>query len=383
MNTWGRLLRLTTWGESHGEAIGGVLDGFPPGIVLDIDQVQHELERRAPGRSDLTSPRREPDKVHILSGVYEGKTTGAPIAIVIYNEDQRSRDYSELARLFRPGHADYTYQMKYGHRDPRGGGRASARETAIRVAAGAIVRQWLQGLGVEIVAYTTQVGSATCDDASTSWSDIYAQRHTPLRCPDPEAEEEMQALIRSARDEGDSVGGIVVCRAIGIPVGLGEPLYDKLSARLAYAMMSINAVRGFEIGDGFALGGDVWFAEQRPLTPRPLDDYGGGLLLQPLRRHPRGYLHRGRTAHAPSGQAHALHPGTSDDRRYRGAGDEPHHHRAPRPMYRPPRLARHRGHVCPYPRGYAPAGSAPRPLAPKAYKGSLPQPPSRAQCSPG
>lgn len=255
MNTWGRLLRLTTWGESHGEAIGGVLDGFPPGIVLDIDQVQHELERRAPGRSDLTSPRREPDKVHILSGVYEGKTTGAPIAIVIYNEDQRSRDYSELARLFRPGHADYTYQMKYGHRDPRGGGRASARETAIRVAAGAIVRQWLQGLGIEIVAYTTQVGSATCDDASTSWSDIYAQRHTPLRCPDPEAEEEMQALIRSARDEGDSVGGIVVCRAIGLPVGLGEPLYDKLSARLAYAMMSINAVRGFEIGDGFALGG--------------------------------------------------------------------------------------------------------------------------------
>lgn len=254
MNTFGRILRLTTWGESHGEAIGGVLDGLPSGIVLDLDEVQRELERRVPGRSDLSSSRREPDRLEVLSGLYEGKTTGAPISLVIYNQDQRPHDYSVLSRLYRPGHADYTYQMKYGHRDPRGGGRASARETAIRVAAGAMVRQWLRGQGIEIVAYTTQIGSVVCDDALVSWSDIYAQRSAPLRCPDLEAEEEMQEAIRSAAREGDSIGGIVVCRAMGVPVGLGEPLYDKLSARLAYAMMSINAVRGFEIGDGFALG---------------------------------------------------------------------------------------------------------------------------------
>lgn len=286
MNTWGRILRLTTWGESHGEAIGGVLDGLPAGVVLDLDEVQRELERRAPGRSLLSSARCEPDELRVLSGLYEGKTTGAPISLVIYNQDQRPCDYTALARLYRPGHADYTYHMKYGHRDPRGGGRASARETAIRVAAGSMVRQWLRGQGIEIVAYTVQVGEVIYDDTSASWSDIYAQRHAPLRCPDIELEEEMQEAIRMARHEGDSIGGIVVCRAIGVPVGLGEPLYDKLSARLAYAMMSINAVRGFEIGDGFALGAMYGSQSNDLLRPDPsvgtgvdfLSNHCGGIL---------------------------------------------------------------------------------------------------------
>lgn len=254
MNTFGRLLRLTSWGESHGSAIGGVLDGLPAGIPIELEAIEQELERRAPGRNSLTSPRREPDELEVLSGIYEGRTLGTPIGFIIRNQDTRSADYTALAEVFRPGHADYTYHIKYGHRDPRGGGgRSSARETAVRVAAGALVRQWLSSLGIRIAAYASAIGAVSYDDHEANWEAISAHRHTPLRCPSPSIETAMQALISEVREAGDSIGGIVSCRVSGLPAGLGEPIYDKLEARLASAMLSINASRGFELGDGFAL----------------------------------------------------------------------------------------------------------------------------------
>ncbi len=253
MNTYGRMLRLTSWGESHGTAIGGVLDGMPSGIAIDLEAVQQEVWRRSPGRSALTSPRTERDSVEILSGLWQGVTTGTPIAFAVRNGDSRSTDYDHLREPFRPGHADYTYHERYGVRDHRGGGRSSARETIARVIAGAIVRQWLSTLGIEIAAWASQIGDAVCPDSSASWELIRQARGNALRCPDPMTQEAMTSVIETARAEGDSVGGVVSCWATGIPIGLGEPIYDKLSARLAQAMMSINAARGFELGDGFAL----------------------------------------------------------------------------------------------------------------------------------
>lgn len=253
MNTFGRALRLTTWGESHGVAIGGVLDGIPSGISISIPQIQEELHRRRPGGSLLTSSRQERDTIEILSGLYQGQTTGAPISLLIRNHDARSQDYQPLQETFRPGHADYTYHHKYPHRDPRGGGRSSARETAIRVAAGAIVKQWLIEQGISVMAFASQVGEVILPQDQYPTELIKRSQAHPLGLPEGEVSTAMQAQIKQARSEGDSIGGVITCIAQGVPIGLGEPIYDKLSARLASAMFSINAVRGFELGDGFAL----------------------------------------------------------------------------------------------------------------------------------
>lgn len=261
MNSFGRCLRLTTFGESHGTALGGVLDGFPAGWQVDEEAIRLALSRRRPGASPLATPRRELDEVRFLSGIYEGKTLGTPIAFVIENRDQRSRDYAPLADVYRPGHADFTYDVKYGHRDPRGGGRASARETVARVVAGALASQWLSAHGVEIFAYLSQVGDICLDQPE--WTQVEpssAHREALLRryeqvvpCPCPQRAGEMAQAIRAVAEAGDSLGAVISCEVYGLPAGLGEPIYDKLSARLASAMLSINASRGFELGEGFAL----------------------------------------------------------------------------------------------------------------------------------
>ncbi len=253
MNSIGQLLRLTSFGESHGKAIGGVLDGMPAGIVLDLELVQAELNRRRPAQSSITTARREDDKLIILSGIYQGKTLGTPIGFMIENKGQRSEDYDALKEAFRPSHADYTYQAKYGHRDPRGGGRASARETAVRVVAGAIAKQLLSQLGVELIAYTESVGAISLDKELKAMPKLADVEASILRCPCPKTSEAMLEEVRLAQKEGDSLGGTIVCRVHNVFAGLGEPIYDKLSARLSYAMMSINAVRAFELGNAFDL----------------------------------------------------------------------------------------------------------------------------------
>lgn len=253
MNTFGRLLRLTSFGESHGVAIGGVLDGMPSGVSIDIEEIQRALERRRPGQSALTTQRREDDLVEILSGIYQGRTLGTPIGFIIRNTDQRSQDYSALDKVYRPSHADYTYDKKYGHRDPRGGGRASARETAVRVVAGAIAAQLLRLHGVEVLAYTSGIGDlylSECYLDNVQRDDIESSL---VRCPDGELGRQIEEEIALAKINGDSLGGIVSCVARGVPVGWGEPIYDKLSARLASAMLSINAAKTFELGDGWAM----------------------------------------------------------------------------------------------------------------------------------
>ncbi len=248
-SSFGTLFRVTTAGESHGPALLAIVDGCPAGIPLDVTDIQPDLDRRRPGQSRLTTQRREPDQVEILSGVFEGVTTGCPIGLLIRNTDQRSRDYGAIAEQFRPGHADYTYHYKYGIRDYRGGGRASARETAMRVAAGAIARKMLAQIGVDVFAWVDQVGEVRADPARFSREEI---ARNPLFCPDAEAAEAMAGRIEQARKAGDSVGAAVRVRALGVPVGLGEPVFDRLDADLAKAMMSIPAVRAVEIGDGFA-----------------------------------------------------------------------------------------------------------------------------------
>ena len=249
-NTFGHLVRLTTFGESHGVAVGGVLDGYPSGVDVDMDFVQTRLDRRRPGQSGLTSQRREADRVEFLSGLFEGKTTGAPIAFLVRNTDMRSEDYDHLRHVFRPSHADFTYAAKYGLRDHRGGGRSSARETVARVVAGALAEYYLLQQGIDIRTWTQQVGDIAC---SLEWAslDLDLIHHNAVRCPDPIRAREMEALIQQVRSEGDSIGSAVACVIQGCPVGLGEPLYDKLQAALASAMMSIGAARGFEYGDGF------------------------------------------------------------------------------------------------------------------------------------
>lgn len=261
MNSFGRRLRLTTFGESHGTAIGGVLDGFPAGWTVDEEAIHLALLRRRPGASPLTTPRQETDAVRFLSGIYEGKTLGTPIAFVIENSDQRSRDYAPLAEVYRPGHADFTYQTKYGHRDPRGGGRSSARETVSRVVAGALAAQWLSAQGVSIAAYLSQVGDVhlpqsewTSTEPSREHLKALEERYRHvLPCPKADVAQQMASAIEAARSQGDSLGAIISCEVYGLPAGLGEPIYDKLSARLSSAMLSINAARGFELGEGFAL----------------------------------------------------------------------------------------------------------------------------------
>jgi chorismate synthase len=248
-NTFGSLFRVTTFGESHGVAIGVIIDGCPAGLAIDENKVQVDLDRRRPGQSKITTQRNEGDKVRFLSGIFEGKTTGAPIAAIIENEDQRSKDYKHIAEQFRPSHADFTYQQKWGHRDYRGGGRSSARETACRVIAGSIAKQLLETVGVSFQAYVSQVGSIAMDENASI--DAAVIESNLVRCPDPIAAEKMQKFIEGVKSQGDTVGGIVSCQILNCPVGLGEPAFDKLHADLGKAMLSINAVKGFEFGSGF------------------------------------------------------------------------------------------------------------------------------------
>jgi len=252
MNTFGNLFRLTTFGESHGNAVGGVVDGCPAGIALDLDFIQAELDRRRPGQSRLTTARKEGDRVEILSGVFEGKTTGCPIGFIVRNENQHSSDYDNLRDVFRPSHADYTYYIKYGVRDHRGGGRSSARETISRVVGGAIAKLCLRQLGVDVKAWTQQVGNIACE---RDWTrlDLSQIEQNDVRCPDPAVARQMEDLILEVKGEGDTIGGIIAGVITGCPVGLGEPVFGKLHAQLGAAMLSINAVKGFEYGDGFAM----------------------------------------------------------------------------------------------------------------------------------
>jgi len=291
MNTFGRYFRITTFGESHGPAIGAVIDGCPPGIELSVEDIQAELDLRKPGQSDLTTSRKEADRVEILSGVFEGRTLGTPIALIIFNRDTRPHDYSKLKKAFRPGHADYTYQMKYGRRDYRGGGRSSGRETAARVAAGAVARKLLAIQGIRVMSFARMIGgvrlaekqveelfagdqgisgsekspaankpdvkqpAAGCGDVdqetlSRIRRDIYASQ---VRCPHPQTAEAMEQAIRSAAEEHDSVGGIVEVRAYGVPAGLGDPVFGKIDALIGQALLSLGAVKGVEFGEGFGL----------------------------------------------------------------------------------------------------------------------------------
>ena len=250
MNTFGTRFRLTTFGESHGAAIGGVIDGFPSGIAIDLDFIQAELDRRRPGQSLLTTARKEGDKVEILSGIFEGRSTGCPIGFIVRNENQHSSDYDNLRNLFRPSHADFTYQQKYGVRDHRGGGRSSARETISRVVGGAFAKLALQQWGIHVTAYTSQVGAIALEHPYTAY-DFSEIEKNPVRCPDLAKAEEMAALIQQVKGEGDTIGGIITGVIQGCPVGLGEPAFGKLHAELGAAMLSINAVKGFEYGSGF------------------------------------------------------------------------------------------------------------------------------------
>ncbi len=251
MNSIGTLLRLTTFGESHGVAIGGVLDGFPAGIAVDEEFVRAEMQRRRPGQSAVTTSRNEADEVLFLSGIFEGRTTGTPIAFVIKNTNNHSNDYDNLRTAYRPSHADYVYDVKYGVRDHRGGGRSSARETAVRVCAGALAKLALQQKGITVQAYTSQVGDILLDKPYTAYNLALAESNI-VRCPDSEKAAAMERLILDVKKDGDTVGGVVTCVVKGVPVGLGEPLYNKLTAALASAMLSINAAKGFDYGNGFA-----------------------------------------------------------------------------------------------------------------------------------
>jgi chorismate synthase len=246
-NSFGRIFRFTTWGESHGPALGAVVDGCPPGLALSEADIQPWMDKRRPGTSRFTTQRQEPDAVRILSGVYEGRTTGTPISLLIENVDQRSKDYSEVAAKYRPGHADYAYDAKYGFRDPRGGGRSSARETAARVAAGAVARLVIPE--VQVCAYLVEMGGDTIDRAAFDDAEI---DRNPFFCPDAVAAKRWEATLDAARKSGSSLGAVVECVATGVPAGWGAPVYAKLDSELAAAMMSINAVKGVEIGDGFA-----------------------------------------------------------------------------------------------------------------------------------
>jgi chorismate synthase len=277
LNAFGHVFRFTTWGESHGPALGAVVDGCPPGIALSEADIQPWLDKRRPGTSRFTTQRREPDAVRILSGVFEGRTTGTPISLMIENVDQRSKDYSNVALAYRPGHADYAYDAKYGFRDHRGGGRSSARETAARVAAGAVAR--LVVPQVRIRAWVEAIGGDAIDPARFDESRIDGN---PFFCPDPAAAERWEAKVDAARKAGSSLGAVVACEATGVPAGWGAPLYAKLDAELAHACMGINAVKGVEIGDGFAAAALSGEANADPMRPGPggpefLANHAGGI----------------------------------------------------------------------------------------------------------
>lgn len=277
-STFGTFFKLSTFGESHGPAIGGIIDGVPAGFELDLALIQHELDRRKPGQSAIVTQRKEADEVSFLSGLYQGKTTGTPIGFIIQNTNQRSEDYAELSKAFRPSHADFTYQEKFGIRDPRGGGRSSARETAIRVVAGAIAKQFLAKEGIVIDAFVDQVGAIKW---SGEWKEQLRsiRESNPVRVPDNDVAQEMETLIREVRKAGDTIGGCVRCIVTNVPKGIGEPVFDKLHAELGKAMLSINAVKGFTIGSGFdgvAMRGsehnDLFLADGTTKT-----NYSGGI----------------------------------------------------------------------------------------------------------
>jgi chorismate synthase len=279
-NSFGTLFKITTFGESHGPAIGVVVDGCPAGLAIDEEFIQQEMNRRRPGQSRLTTQRQEGDQVEILSGVFEGRTTGTPIALLIRNEDQRSKDYTHIAQTYRPSHADFTYDSKYGHRDYRGGGRSSARETAARVAGGAIAKLLLKEWGISVHGYVSQVGNITTGPYQTL--DLAKTEDTPVRCPDLEAAEQMIALIDEVRKSRDTIGGLVTAVIKGVPPGLGEPVFDRLHAELGKAMLSINAAKGFEYGSGFggvALRGsehnDAFYREGNTVKTRT--NHSGGI----------------------------------------------------------------------------------------------------------
>lgn len=250
-NTFGKIFTLTSFGESHGPGIGGVIDGFPAGISIDLVFIQQELNRRRPGQSKITTDRKEADQVEFLSGIFEGKSTGCPIAFLVRNTNQHSDDYENLRGLFRPSHADFTYTQKYGIRDHRGGGRSSARETISRCVGGALAKLALKQLGISIQAYTSQVGSIALENDYKRY-DLNLIETNAVRCPDPQKAREMEEYIASVKAEGDTIGGIITCVVKGCPVGLGEPSFGKLHAALGHAMLTINAVKGFEYGEGFA-----------------------------------------------------------------------------------------------------------------------------------
>ena len=281
MNTFGRIYRLTSFGESHGQGIGGVIDGCPAGVKLDMEFIQAELDRRRPGQSAITTPRKEADQVEFLSGIFEGKTTGTPIGFLIRNANQHSSDYDNMKDLYRPSHADYTYQTKYGIRDHRGGGRSSARETIARCVAGAIAKLILAQEGIVINAYTSQVGHIKLEAPYQEY-DFTQIEQNAVRCPDPVKAQEMETLIADVKSKGDTIGGVITCVAQGVPVGLGEPVFEKLHAVLGSAMLSINAVKGFEYGDGFESAlyrgserNDVFYNDNGAVSTRT--NYSGGI----------------------------------------------------------------------------------------------------------
>lgn len=281
MNTFGNIFRLTTFGESHGDAIGGVVDGMPAGIDIDLEFIQQELNRRRPGQSKITTSRQEADQVEILSGVFEGKSTGCPIGFIVRNTNQHSQDYENMRCLFRPSHADYTYYNKYGVRDHRGGGRSSARITISRCVGGALAKLVLRQLGVSVQAYTSQVGPIALERDYRQY-DLSLTETNAVRCPDLEKAREMEALITQMKAEGDTIGGIITCVIKGCPTGVGEPEFDKLHAALGAAMLSINAVKGFEYGEGFdgvtARGSeqnDVFYSEGGHITTKT--NHSGGI----------------------------------------------------------------------------------------------------------
>jgi len=250
-NTFGKIFTLTSFGESHGVGIGGVIDGFPAGIPVDLDFIQQELNRRKPGQSKITTDRKEADQVEFLSGIFEGKSTGCPIAFLVRNTNQHSNDYDNLREVFRPSHADFTYTQKYGIRDHRGGGRSSARETIARCVGGALAKLALKELGISIQAYTSQVGTIALENDYKKY-DLNLIETNAVRCPDPQKALEMEEYIVGVKAEGDTIGGIITCVVKGCPIGLGEPVFGKLQAALGHAMLTINAVKGFEYGEGFA-----------------------------------------------------------------------------------------------------------------------------------
>lgn len=280
MNTFGNIFRLTSYGESHGAAIGGVIDGCPSGIELDMAFIQNELNRRRPGQSNITTSRKENDKVEFLSGIFEGKTTGTPIGFMIANANQHSSDYDNLKDIYRPSHADYTYSQKYGVRDHRGGGRSSARETIARCVAGAIAKLALQQLNINMYAYTSQVGDIKLENDYHTYDPNQIEA-TAVRCPDLSKAQEMISLIEDVKAKGDTIGGVVTCVVKGTPVGLGEPVFGKLHAALGNAMLSINAVKGFEYGDGFDVShrgsqtNDVFFNNEDAIDTRT--NHSGGI----------------------------------------------------------------------------------------------------------